>query len=295
MRIVVTGGAGQLARVLLPQLCALREVERVIALDRREPVMTHPKLTTQRVDLLESDLHASFAGADCLIHLAWILERGRLTHGQLHTRTVELGKKIFRAADDAGIKTLIHLSSAAVYGNGIELTEAAPLAPLPGFAYAEHKAEFEAWLAQNLPRATVLRPHVILGPHAHPVLKRLLALPVYPRLPEPQPKLQCVHEDDVADAIVLALNGPGGAFNLAADDCFDYRCAIQACHKHAIGIPYGIAKIGLVAAWTLFGFGAEPGWIAGMRADLTLDCSRAREVLGWQPRFGSRETLRLAG
>lgn len=293
MNVVVTGGAGQLARVLLPRLCALPEVERVIALDRRAAVFTHAKLTSRQTDLLDADLYASFAGADCLIHLAWILERGRLTRAQLHARTVDLGKKVFRAADDAGVERLVHLSSAAIYGNGIQLTEAAPLAPLPGFAYAEHKAEFESWLAQNLPRATVLRPHVILGPHAHPVLKRLLALPVYPRLPEPQPKLQCVHENDVAEAIVLALNRPGGVFNLAAEDNFDYRSAIRARHANAIGIPYSLAKAGLFSAWKLFGFGAEPGWITGMRAELTLDCSKARKELHWRPRFGSTQTLGL--
>lgn len=293
MRIVVTGGAGQLARVLLPRLCALSEVEHVTALDRRDTVFEHPKLSSARVDLLEAELRALFANADRLIHLAWILERGRLTRKQLHTRTVELGKKVFHAANDIGIEKLIHMSSAAVYGNGMELTEGAPLAPLRGFAYAEHKTEFESWLAQNLPRTTVLRPHVILGPHAHPVLKRLLALPVYPRLPEPQPKLQCVHEADVADAIVRALNTGSGAFNLAAEDFFDYRAAIRARHGNAIGIPYSLAKAGLFSAWKLFGFGAEPGWIAGMRADLTLDCNKARQDLGWRPRYRSSQTLAL--
>ena len=293
MKIVVTGAGGHLARVLLPHLCAQDQIDQVLAIDRREPIYAHPKLVQQRTDLLEADLHASFAGADGLIHLAWILERGRLTRAQLHTRTVGLGKKIVEAADKAGVRKLIHLSSAAVYGNGVDLTEDAPLAPLKGFAYAEHKAEFESWLAQNLPYATVLRPHVILGAHAHPVLKRLLALPVYPRLSEPQPKLQCVHEEDVADAIMLALRRPGGVFNLAADDHFDYRAAICARHSNAIGIPYSLAKAGLFSAWKLFGFGAEPGWIAGMRADLTLDCSKAHKELGWQPRFSGGKTLQL--
>jgi nucleoside-diphosphate-sugar epimerase len=192
------------------------------------------------------------------------------------------GRAVFRAARAAGMSRLVHLSSAAVYGEGAQLAETASLAPLPGFLYARHKAELERWLEAECPECVRLRPHVVLGPNAQPVLRQLLALPCYPRLPEPQPRLQCVHEDDVARAILLALERDvAGPYNLAAGDSFAYRDAVRSRHHRAFAVPPGAARAALRLAWRLTGWGGEPGWVDGLARTLTLDCRRAAKDLGW--------------
>lgn len=229
---------------------------------------------------------------DALVHLAWTVLRGRTNAQAMYANNVGVSQKLFAAAAAAGVTRLIHVSSAAVYGNGSLLNEQTRLAPLAGFLYAEHKAEFDTWVARELPATIVLRPHIILGPNALPLLRKMLHLPFYPKLPDPQPLFQCVHEHDVAAAIVFGLHSTqSGPFNLAAADTFSYREAICARHPRAIGIPYSLTRFTLYGAWKLLGVGAEPGWIAGMRADLTLDCSRAREILGWQPRYSGGTCL----
>lgn len=292
MKILVTGAAGHLARALLPRLCAGGEVDRIIAVDRRPIAFRQRKIEPRQADLRTADLEPLLQNCDALVHLAWTVIRGRTNAQAMRANNVGVGQKLFSAAHRAGVRRLIHVSSASVYGNGTLLSERAPFAPLAGFLYAQHKAEFESWLAREVREAIVLRPHIILGPNALPLLKKMLSLPFYPNLPEPQPLLQCIHESDVAEAIVLALQSTqSGAFNLAANDTFNYRDMIRTKHRRAVGVPYSATRLALYGAWKLFGIGAEPGWLAGMRADLTLDCAKAHGSLGWQPCRSSIEAL----
>ena len=128
-----------------------------------------------------------------------------------------------------------------------------------------------------------LRAHVILGPNAQTLLRTLLNLPLYLALPEPHPRLQCVHENDVARAVLLAIERDvRGPFNLAAANSFSYRDLIKRRHRHALPLPRGVARAGLRAAWRLTGWGGEPAWIDGMANTLTLDCTRAEQYLGWR-------------
>lgn len=303
MRVVVTGAAGRLARVLLPRLCADPAIERVVAIDRVRIGFGHPKLVPVIGDIGDAATHGHLDGAAALVNLAAVLLRGRTRIEAMRATNVDATKALLAAALERRVPAIVHLSSAAIYGNGEDLAESAPLAPLPGFRYAEQKAEVEAWIARELPSAVVLRPVAILGPNAQPLLRRLFAAPCYLRVPDPQPRFQCVHEDDVADAIMLALQracgGPSrasrlpqasnasdasGAFNLAAPSAFALRDLALARHPHAPAIAPGVARAMLALAWVLARWGGEPGWHRGIERSLTVDCARAERVLGWRAR-----------
>ncbi len=280
MRVCVTGAAGHLARALLPPLCAADWTERVTGVDCVPPSFRHPKFTAVVGDIAAEATLREAGRADALVHLAYVVMRGRVSAEEMRRVNVDAAISVIGAA--AGDARVVVLSSAAVYGNGEAISENAPLAPLPGFLYAAHKAEMEDWIARRAPRAVVLRPHIILGPNAIPLLLRLATLPVYPRLPDPQPKLQCVHEADVAHAIMLALRSDAaGAFNLAWPESFSWRTLARSRHRHALALPLAWLRAALWLAWRATGWGGEPGWLAGAGRSLTLDCTRAREVLGW--------------
>jgi UDP-glucose 4-epimerase len=281
MRVLLTGSASHLARVLLPRLCAVPWVEAVVGCDVRPTPFRHAKFIAHRLDIREAGFEGLIAGCDALVHLAFVVLRGRLDAPSMRAVNVEGTRRVFTLAAERGVQRLVHLSSAAVYGGGENLTEAAPLAPLPGFLYAHHKAEVEAWLAATLPQVVRLRPHAILGPHCQPLLATLLRLPLGVKVSGPAPRLQCVHEEDVADAILAALERPvAGPFNLAAPGSF----TLDALPGRRLPLPFFLARGLLSTAWRLTGFGGEPGWLAGLRHSLTLDCSRAHTGLGWQPR-----------
>jgi nucleoside-diphosphate-sugar epimerase len=261
-------------------------------LDVDPPHFTHAKFNAVRVDVRDPAIAALLQGHDALVHLAYVVLRGRRSEQEMFDINVTASHKVFHAARHAGLRRLVHLSSAAVYGGGVHLGEDAPLAPLPGFLYARHKAHLERLLEIEFPECVRLRAHVILGRNAQPLLRQLIRSPCYLALPEPQPRLQCVHEDDVARAVLLALERDvRGPFNLAVEDSFTYRELIRGRHRFAFPLSPTAARTGLRVAWRLWGWGGEPAWIEGMTRTLLLNCRRAAVELGWSSRHSAAAVL----
>jgi nucleoside-diphosphate-sugar epimerase len=295
MNVLVTGSASHLARALLPRLAAVPGVARITGVDLKPTAFAHDCFTARTLDIGDPRLADLLPGHDALVHLAFVVLRGRMPAARMQEINVAGTLAVFRAARAAGVRRLVHLSSAGVYGSGVHLDETAPLAPLAGFLYAEHKAMVERMLAPEFPEAVRLRPHVILGPNAQPLLRSLVRKPLYVRLQRPYPLLQCVHEQDVADAIILALQGgAAGAFNLATEESFTWRDLIRSRHRLALPLPLPAVRAGHRLAWKSSGWGGEPGWINGLTHTLTLNSRRALAELGWRPRYDLAATLAAA-
>lgn len=308
MRVLITGCASHLARALLPRLLAEAAITQVVGVDIKKPTISDSRLEFVALDIRDPRLRELMVGVDAVIHLAFVVLEGDL-RARRHDRAlmreinVEGGKQVVQAAAASGVRTFIQVSSAAVYAlplAGQLARESDPRGALPGFRYAEDKVAFEAWLddfenTQTGMRVVRLRPHVILGPHAQPVLKRLVALPFFPHLPDPQPRTQCVHEDDIAEAVWLALSkNVTGAFNLAAADALSFRDLQRALHGRALPLPFSLVKTAFTFAWHLFGWGTDPAWLGGLHHSLALDISRAQNDLGWSPRFSCVEAASAA-
>lgn len=292
MRVLVTGSSSHLAQALLPLLSRMPEISGITGIDRQPGLGNHPKFRSIQADLTRIELAPLLSEHDALIHLAFVVLRGKIPVHVMRAVNLDASQRLFDAATDAGMARIIHLSSASVYGCGTNVDEQAPLRPIPGFLYAEHKTGLEHWLAERHPHITRLRPHIILGKHAQPLLVNLLRQPFYVKLPDPQPLLQCVHEDDVARAIVQALMHPArGAYNLAAPEPFSFREAIIRRHRFAVPIPATAAKFALQLSCKTMGIGGETGWIDGVHNSLTLDCSKAGREFGWQAQIGPWEML----
>lgn len=292
MKIFVTGSSSHLAAALLPRLCRQPNVDQVTGIDIAPPRYQHPKFRAMQMDFRSAELERLMEGHAGFVHLAFVVLRGRMSGQDMFDINVTGSLKAFHAARKAGALRLIHLSSAAVYGSGIHVREDAPLRPLPGFMYAHHNAHLERLLELEFPECVRLRPHVILGPNAQPLLRQLLNQPFYVRLPEPQPLLQCVHEDDVAEAVCLALQRAiSGPFNLAAEDSFSLRDAIRRRYRLALPLPQFIASAGTRLAWRFFGWGGEPAWVDGLTRTLLINCRRAARDLGWRSSRSAIEVL----
>jgi nucleoside-diphosphate-sugar epimerase len=292
MRIFITGSSSHLAQALLPMLCADNAVDTVFGLDLHASTFRHHKFSALQADIRQISPPSVLPQYDAFIHLAWVVLRGKMPLQSMREINVSASQHWLATAAELGMSRIIHLSSASVYGQGEHLDENAPLTPIRHFNYAEHKAELERWLIQHYPHVVRLRPHIILGKHAQPLLHRILNLPIYPKLPEPQPLLQCIHEDDVARAIIHALKMPvQGPYNLAAPDDFNLRAAITQNRPHALGIPPTLVKAGLKLLWSTTGFGGEPGWFDGVGHSLTLDCSKAERELGWRAQISAAQML----
>ena len=293
MRVLITGAAGCLGQVLVPLLLDDPRITELILHDRRPILGDHPKLRTLCGDIRDCALGHALKDADAVVHMAFVViegDLGRERHNRTLAHAINVdGPKALVDALDPGAR-LIHLSSASVYGTSREpVTEGARLNPLPGFHYAEDKVRAEEVViaaAKGGLHALRLRPHIILGTHAQPFLRAVLRLPFYPRLPPPAPPLQVVHEWDVAAAIRAALFSPAtGAINLACEDSLSFEGMQRSLHRFVLGVNPRLAQAAARMAFHYLGVGPDPAWSAGLDRPLVLDSTRARETLGWQPRF----------
>ncbi|AOV17943.1 NAD-dependent dehydratase [Acidihalobacter aeolianus] len=308
MRIAVTGSAGRLGRVLVPHLLDAGIAEEIVGLDLRPAEETDPRYRHRRVDVRDPAASELLEGVDALVHLAFVLMGGGLGRRRhqrttLHSINVEGSRHVFEAAVAAGVGHAVFVSSAAVYGawpdNPPQLDEAAPLRAMPGFAYAEDKIEVERWLegfAASHPAMGVarLRPHAIVGAHAHPLLNRVLRQPIYPRV-TPPPPTQCIWENDVARAIGLALTQRArGAFNLAADPPMSLYEMLGLVRRRRIAVPPAILAGLHRIAWQITPAAGEPGWVGGLRHPLVLDTRKAAAELDFVPELDTAACVRRA-
>jgi nucleoside-diphosphate-sugar epimerase len=276
------------------------------------------KTEYQRGDVRDRDAVESLvAGADVVVHLAYLIMGSRAESRRIN---LEGSRHVFEAAAAAPRPSrLVYTSSVAAYGyrsdNPVPLTEDVPTRGSKEHYYSEQKAECEALLRTATEGSGldvyVLRPCIVAGPEAtlladsvpwRQVSRRLpvvlgtvaeLINSVLPLLPDPGVPMQLVHSDDVAAAITLAVVGSGepGAYNLAGDGELSLRDVAAATGTRSIRVPRAavVAVSRVVAGLPMVPAAAE--WIHVLRSPVVMDTRRAKDVLGWRPRYTSGETL----
>lgn len=224
--VVLTGSAGALGQRVLARLAAHPDVGDVTGLDVvAAPGRSPDGVAAHRVDLLHDDLAPHLDGRDTLVHLASVFAPER--HGREASIDVELSRRVLDAARHAGVRHVVLISSATVYGawpdNPVPLTEESPLRPNDGFTYAIDKLRIEE-LAAELRVATpdttvaVLRPTVALAEEERSWVSSALASAASVHAGDTDPPSQFLHLDDLASAVVLAAErGLDGAYNVAPD------------------------------------------------------------------------------
>jgi UDP-glucose 4-epimerase len=110
------------------------------------------------------------------------------------------------------------------------------------------------------------------------------------------PHMQFVHEDDVAQLFSLLIEKRiPGAFNVAGDGPMRFSEVGAMIGKESKKVPrwlaYGMAWL----MWNLRISRVEgpPGILDYTAYPWVLDTSKAKELLGWKPRYDTRETARI--
>jgi len=208
----------------------------------------------------------TMAGATTVIHLAW--SHANPAAGSPGVSFPNLPavpanllalRRVLEAAGVSGVRRLVHVSSATVYGawpdNPVPLAEDSALRPNPGFAYAVEKAEAERMVAEwadDHPEVLVaiLRPTVTVG-SSGPALYQALGGTKAPQPDDGVRPMQFLDVNDLAAAVVYAwehcLNG---VFNVAPDGWIT--------HEQARAIVGGVARLRLPGR--LSGAVASAGW-----------------------------------
>ncbi|MGP3947610.1 NAD-dependent epimerase/dehydratase family protein [Streptomyces sp. 7N604] len=315
LRIVIVGATGNVGTSVLQALGDDPRITSVLGLARRVPDWTPPKTTWASTDVGDeaagAHLAGHFRGADAVIHLAWLFQP---THDPVTTwRTNVLGSvRVFEAAAQAEVPALVYASSVGAYSPGPKdrpVDESWPTHGWPEAAYTREKAYLERTLdafesTHPSMRVVRLRPAFIFKRESASEQRRLFAgplvpgslvrpslLPVVPDLPGL--RFQALHAADAGEAYRLAATQQvRGAFNLAAEPEVNARLLAELLSAKVVRVPAAPVRASLAAAWRLHLVPASPNLFDAVLRLPIMDASRAREELGWQPRYTAEEALR---
>jgi nucleoside-diphosphate-sugar epimerase len=297
--VAITGVAGFLGHRLLSRLEAAPDVTRIVGIDLAEPMIGSSKLEFHQMDVRDARLPKVLVGVDVVAHLAFASDPGRDVE-RMRSVNVDGTRNVFESAAAIGARKLVYTSSTTVYGahpdNPVPLTESAPLRANPDFAYAAHKLEIERMIEVFRAKhpdidVAVLRAAIVLGRDVENFVSRMLEAPRLLAVREHAPPLQFVHEDDVADALALAVRSDlDGVYNLAADGWMDAAEIDALTGKRRVELPVAVAFSLAERLWRIGLTSAPPGELHYVMYPWVADNSKLRAA-GWTPVHTNRDAL----
>lgn len=171
-RIAITGGLGHIGSSFLHDYAALQDWGEVVVVDNFLTNryctlfdLPRPILFYER-DITSHDLAPIFAGSDAVLHLAAIVNAGDTFDKEgatQETNAFGVGR-VVRAAEEAGVRTFIYVSTASVYGPGYGIRDESTTDLHPQSPYAQFKLDGESYvLDSSIPHAYVIRAGTIFG------------------------------------------------------------------------------------------------------------------------------------
>ena len=320
MKILLTGSAGYIARVLLiEKLLAEPKVGKIVGIDLlpQPDDIRSEKLFWIKHDLSEhgweeaSLKHGPF---DAIVHLAFKIRSPYGKTRETSEENLALCKNVFDFAFEEKIPRLIYSSSVAAYGAseeniGVLLKETAPLREKKS-PYGVQKKEVEELLFKTLSETcpetdvSVLRLGSVTGPIGQNLKSKSISLisfirKILPFIIEADPAWarQFVHEKDVVEAIWKLACSPtkkGGSeiYNIAPPDFLTARDMAKLLKKFVIKTPKPFIKPLFWLAWnlTLGRIPTHPASSAGLIYPINVDGSKIKSI-GFDYRFSPADAL----
>jgi dihydroflavonol-4-reductase len=314
--ILVTGGTGFLGRHLLPALCRRGDVVRVLT---RHPdaypwLARYPRLEIVRGDITQPEtVQRAVAGCRQVIHAAGMF---RFWGDPARFEETNVGGTdiMLKAAREAGVERLIHISTIALIGSPDPdriVDENHPTRPADAYQKSKLLAEqrVTAAVEAGLP-AIILRPGAYYGPLGHYAFNRLFF-----RDPMRGIIMQVnggryitfpVYIEDVVQGVLKAFEcgRVGEIYNICGDslthkEAFDIICEEARLWFPRLTIP-GWVGVATARVLTAIGslLGQEPFWPITLRSYVynywRVSSEKARRELGFVPtdfRTGARRTI----
>lgn len=306
-RILVTGANGFIGKMLCQALAARSYKVSGLVRTIREPV---PGVEYVEIDLEHSDcLDAVCQEFDCIVHLAGrahvLREHDQNPLEAFRRANYEATLRLAQQAVQSGVRRFIFISSIGV--NGAE-TFAKPFdefsSPKPHADYAISKLEAEeglkALLTGTETELVIIRPPLVYGVDAPGNFARLLKL-VATGLPLPlggiNNRRSIISLENLVSFISLCIEHPAAAGQLFLVSDGGSICTTEMVL--ALGQGMGKKPLMLSVPDALLKFGAKllgkESLYTQLFCSLEVESSKARELLGWQPKENTLEALERVG
>jgi UDP-glucose 4-epimerase len=297
--VMITGIVGRMGILLARKL---HRSGRVVGIDRRKFEGKPEDIVHHQFDLRRSKTRDIFraGGIKAVVHLG-VMHNLRESDKTHHEWNVVGFQKLLEYLSQYRVPKLVVLSSATLYGpspsNPQFLTEEAPLLGAQEFSRIRDLVEVDM-LAQSFfwkhpeVETVILRPCHILGrvrnaPSNYCRMERPLTVLGF------DPMLQVIHERDVVEAIALALRpGQRGIFNLRGPGELPLSRMFRMMGKRPIAMPGPVIKGLAGSMWSSRAAGFPMPEIDHLRYICMVDDRRAREQLGFSPKYDMEQTLR---
>lgn len=310
MKALVTGASGFIGSHVVETLEA--QGHQVFALVRPTSDTTHLKRTRAQLvigDVTDGEsLVRACRGMDWVFHTAAALDN---LAGWRHYYEVGVQgtRSLVDAAGQNQVSRLIHLSTICVYGMKAHAqicTEDTPLdTHPPSWNHYVREKVLSEQIVMDAHRAgrvcaTVVRPSLVIGPRDRTIIPRLLRLTrslLPSMLDDSNNRVPLVVVEELAGACVKAAQteqAEGKCYNLSGRevvrqlDIITMVTEVFGVRMPRVKIPSGSALIAaamIEMLWKVARLKGEPistrQLVATAGADWEIDCSRARQDLGW--------------
>ncbi|MFJ6456998.1 NAD-dependent epimerase/dehydratase family protein [Paenarthrobacter sp. NPDC091669] len=322
MRIVIIGATGHGGTELLKRLQKARSEEgadlELVGVVRRQPdpdAAPYHGVEWHTLDISDAGdqpaLEAALAGADAVVHLAWLIQPNH-NREMLRRTNVAGTSHMLAAARKARVGHVVCASSVGAYSPAPKdqrTKEDWPVGGISSSHYSADKAAQERLLdgfAEENPDVVVarLRPALMFSAGGGSEVGRYFLGRVLPRLVPRKPWLpflaipkemvfQAVHTADVADAYWRVLERKAeGAFNIAAEPVIDPNALAWILNaRRVMQFPLPVLRAVVEVSWRLRLQVTDGGWVDMAANAPIMDTARAHALLGWSPKHSSLESL----
>lgn len=301
-KVLITGIANGQGGVLAHHLLARRGSYTVHGVDR-EPWPDCPRevrfsVADMRKRKLEDIIRKE--RPEAIVHLAFIRHFG--VHPALrHEFNVNGTRRLLEFAVAHGVSQVVICSSSYVYGalpeNPYYVDESFPLNVSRTYPEVRDLTEVDmlagAFLWRHPETAiTLLRPVSVLGRHAQTAVARYLRHEFVPTVLGFDPMVQFIHEEDIAEAIALAIEKRArGVFNLVGPGAVPLHVAIAETGGTAVPFPELLLRPAIGALFRSGLYPLPPGALDFAKYQCTLDGGRFVRATGFAPRHALAETF----
>ncbi len=298
--IAITGINSYFAKTVLSKLLADPEIEKIIGIDIAPYSGSPEKVTFYQGDVRGSQMADWLSGADMLMHLAFIVQEIH-DKKKTHDINVEGTKNVLQAAVKNDIRKIIYTSSIAAYGahpdNPIGMTEDFRIKANEDSYYSSDKVAVETYL-QEFTKArpeislTIFRPPVILGPKTSNFAVDLYTKKSAFTLKGSDTQVQYLHEDDLGEALYLAVKKDlPGIYNIAADDHMPMKRSHELAGIKTREVSPGLHKFLANLFFALRLEKMSQGWVSLMEHSVVINSGKFKKATGWQPKYTTEETF----